>query len=179
MSTNVNELNWSDRFALIDKFKPADETVCSALDVTQDELDTARDLRAAGNFKAASDIDPSDFAAVLSVPAPKKAAPKEKPATTHTKPKSKKATATPPSTATKPVKVPKKRGRKGSKIANAFMAVPAVPVSADAFITEHSVSLAVLRQARRFDKSGLAGAVRVKQDKETKTLMVWREAPES
>jgi hypothetical protein len=175
MSTDVNTLNWSDRFAIIDKFTPADEVICHTMNVTQDELDTARDLRSHGNFKAKPDINVNDYKSLMVdtvVAKPKKT----KPATTHTKPTKKKTATTPPSTATKPVKVPKKRGRKGSKIADAFMAVPATAVSAADFIAEHGVSLAVLRQSRRFDKSGLDGAVRVKQDKETKTLMVWREA---
>jgi len=175
---NVNALNWSDRFALIDKYKPADETICSALDVTQDELDTARDLRSAGNFKAASEIKIDDYASLMSK-APTKTKAKVPTATTHTKAKTKKEKADTPTTATKPVREPKKRGRKGSKIANAFMAIPSEPVSAEEFIAEHSVSLAVLRQSRRFDKSGLDGQVRVKQDKETKTLMVWRETADS
>jgi len=178
MSTNIHELNWSDRFAIIDKYKPADDVICESLDVTQDELDTARDLRSNGNFKAKSDVDLNEYAELLATTTPTKKPTKEKTATTHVKPAAKKAKDQKPETATKPVRTPKKRGRKGNKISNAFLAVPAVPVSAEDFITEHGVSLAVLRQSRRFDKSGLDGAVRVKQDKETKTLMVWRESIE-
>ncbi len=170
MSTNISILNWSDRFALIDKFKPSDETICQSLDVTQDELNTARELRNAGNFRSAVDIDLNDYADMMTTVVKST---KEPTATTHTKPKSK--TADSPITATKSVREPKKRGRKGNKIANAFIAIPSTPVSADDFIAEHEVSLAVLRQSRRFDKSGLTGSVRVKQDKETKTLMVWRD----
>ena len=176
MSTNVNALNWSDRFAIIDKFNPADEVICEKLNVSQDELDTARDLRAAGNFKSKPDVNISEFAKMLSGSAKAK-----KPTvTSHTVPvpKTKKVSTVQPTTATKPVKLPLKRGRKGSKIATAFLAVPSTAVPASEFTEQHGVSLAVLRQSRRFDKSGLVGSVKVKQDKVTKTLMVWREGTE-
>ena len=182
MNTQTNALSWSDRFALIDKYKPSDEVICEKLDVSQDELDTARDLRRAGNFKAKVEINVGNYAKMLSG-STKPVTVKTENATSHAKPVTKTKAKTPvastPTTATKPVRELKKRGRKGSKIANAFVAVPREAVSAESFIAEHNVSLAVLRQARRFDKSGLNGSVCVKQDKVTKTLMVWRAVPES
>ena len=169
----INTLNWSDRFALIDKYNPADEVICQALNVSPDELDTARDLRQSGNFQAASEINLDDYDDVFTgVTVTTKPARKRKP-TSHAKP----TTDETPQTATKAVKEPKKRGRKDSKISEAFLAIPAEAVPAEQFATDHSVSLAVLRQSRRFDKSGL-GPVRVKKDKDTKQLMIWREAEE-
>jgi len=173
----INTLNWSDRFALIDKYSPSDEVICNTLGLNTDELNTARDLRASGNFQAASEINVDEYADMFknaakteSVTAPAR----NSGITSHVKPTIK---TTAPLTSTKPVKESKKRGRKGSKISEAFIAIPTTAIPAEQFATDHSVSLAVLRQSRRFDKSGL-GPVRVKKDKETKQLMIWREVEE-
>ena len=81
-----------------------------------------------------------------------------------------------PATATKPIKSPKQRGRKGNNVATAFCAIPPTAVSLEAFSLQYNVSMHVLRQAKRFDTSGTTGKVRCKKDKETGTLMIWREA---
>jgi len=173
----INTLNWSDRFALIDKYEPSDDAICNTLGLNSDELDTARDLRASGNFQAVSEINVDDYADMFknaakneSVTAPTR----NSGITSHVKPTTK---STAPLTSTKPVKEAKKRGRKGSKISEAFVAIPTTAIPAEQFAEDHEVSLAVLRQSRRFDKSGL-GPVRVKKDKETKQLMIWREVEE-
>lgn len=181
MSSN-KIMSWNDRFALIDHYKPADADVCAAFGVEQGEFETAKQLRAAGTFIANDQLDVSKYAGVFAasaatstgVPAPATVAPKAKNkgvATTHTNTK----------TATKAVKVPAKRGRKGDKITKALQAVSATPVSVDTFIKQHGVSLAVLRQSKRFiEKMEPAvakqiGKVNVRQDKTTKQLMIWRE----
>lgn len=176
-------MSWNDRFALIDHYKPADDAVCAAFGVEQGEFETAKQLRAAGTFIANEQLDVSKYASVFSAspaapvsanvvaatPAPK--AKNKGVATTHTNTK----------TATKAVKVPAKRGRKGDKITKALQAVSATPVSVDTFIKQHGVSLAVLRQSKRFiEKMEPAvakqiGKVNVRQDKTTKQLMIWRE----
>ena len=84
-----------------------------------------------------------------------------------------------PMTASKPIKSPKKRGRQGSNVINAFQAVPTTPTPVEAFSAQYNVSIHCLRQAKRFDQTGLNGAVRVKKDKETGMLMIWREAEAS
>lgn len=164
---------WNDRFALLDYYKPTNTQACEALDVTIDELETARDLRAQKRFSGESTINVEDYADMFAADAAlmKSKKPKAKSATAHVRPKT---TAVPPQSATKPIKEAKKRGRKGSNIASAFLAIPTDAISADQFASDHNVSLAVLRQSRRFDKSGL-GPVRVKKDKETGGLMIWRE----
>ena len=92
-------------------------------------------------------------------------------ATTHAKPE----------TASKPAKQLKKRGRKGDKIFKALAAVPTTQMSVDTFIAQHDVSLAVLRQAKRFvatldpAQAVAIGKINVRQDKTTKKLMIWRE----
>ena len=81
-----------------------------------------------------------------------------------------------PITATKPSKVRplKKRGRKGNKIINAFRNIPSVPTDVEKFAAEHGVSIGVLRQISRFDKTGLPGTVKVRKNT-TGVLMIWRD----
>lgn len=173
-------LSWADRFALIDHFKPEDTAVLTAFALTQDELDTARSLRAAGSFGSTANLDVAKYASVFSG-APIVAATASTPtgivkpskasgATTHSKPES----------ASKKAKVPQKRGRKGDKIQRALSSVPTAPTAVDAFMLQHGVSLAVLRQSKRFlaklDAATQAtiGEINVRQDKATKQLMIWR-----
>ncbi len=155
--TKIESLGWNQRFALIDHYNPTDVAICTAFGVTAGELQTARQMRTAGTFTPATDLDVEKYGNVFEG------------ATIHTRPDA----DTKPETATKRVKEAKKRGRKGDKIQAAFTAIPAGPVSAQQFAKQHNVSLAVLRQSKRFDKTDL-GTVRVKMDK-NKALMIWRE----
>lgn len=191
--SKTKTLTWSDKFALINHFEPTDDQILEAFGGTADELAAARELAASGTITPAEDIDydayshifnPSASAAsgaiglsgdgksttetkaVTKSPASKK----EKGTMTSTKKPGERA-----ETATKKTSTPKKRGRKGDKIANAFKAIPKTPTEAEKFATDYSVSLAVLRQSKRFDRSPELGKVRVKKDKATKQLMIWRE----
>ena len=188
MTTN---LSWNDRFALIDYFLPSDPQICVAFGLTQDELDTARDLRAAGTFKNTPNFDAIKYDGIFNVKVPEVVVAPQPTITTPTRPKTTVATQirpqsqatvhAKPESATRRVKEPQKRGRKGDKIAKALLAVPTSPVSVDAFIAEHGVSLAVLRQSKRFIEGMDAttaqsiGRVNVRQDKTTRQLMIWRE----
>lgn len=82
-----------------------------------------------------------------------------------------------PQTATKPARILKKRGRKGNKIAKAFDEIPATPVNFEDYATNHGVTTNVLRQIKRHDRYATRGKVFVRKNKETKTMMIWREAP--
>lgn len=185
--------SWNDRFALIDYFLPSDPQICVAFGLTQDELDTARDLRTAGTFKSTPNFDAVQFDGIFNVKVPEVVAPAvvATPIKTTVAPTSfvrpqstSTATYTKPESATKRIKEPQKRGRKGDKITRALQSVPTSPVPVDAFILEHGVSLAVLRQSKRFIEGMDAatartiGRVNVRQDKATRTLMIWREATE-
>lgn len=175
-------MSWNDRFALLDHYKPTDDQACGAFGVTQDELKTAREMRSAGAFTATPDIDVKSYSNLFSAAAPASA--DSTPSTKSTRRSTSTSTVKPstkgkPQTATKKTKEPKKRGRKGDNIAKAFEAIPADPTPVDTFANDHGVSVAVLRQSKRFDKSPELGSVRVKKDKESKTLMIWREAPSS
>lgn len=181
-------LSWNDRFALIDHYSPSDQHVCVAFGVSADELSTARELRDAGTFTPTADFSFDGYDDVFNVVIPEQpqthipiiqtqvVTPLVRPqATVHSRPE----------TATKRQKVPQKRGRKGDKITKALLAVPTTPVPVDQFSQTHGVSLAVLRQSKRFmegmDASTVAtiGKVNVRQDKNTKRLMIWRDVVES
>ena len=176
-------LSWNDRLAIIEHFKPSDEQVVATMGVTQDELDTARDLKGSGIMVPTPDLDLDSYSTmfggsktVTSVVKPSTATPSK--GTTVTSTKKTPATKGSAQTATKPVKVAKKRGRKGDNITTAFTAIPRTAVPALQFATDNKISLAVLRQSKRFDTAPNLGSVRVKIDKTTKTLMVWRDEPE-
>ena len=175
---NLVNLNWSERIALLQHYQPSIEQACAVFGCTKDELAVAQNLQASGTFNA-SDIDVSSYAehfatatdSVTRTESVDKATKANKTVTVHSAdPASEK-----PVTATKKVKQPQKRGRKGDKILTAFQAIPSTPTPVDAFMRQYNVSLAVLRQSKRFDKTGL-GPVNVRQDKDSKVLMIWREA---
>jgi hypothetical protein len=144
--TTVTNLSWGQRFALIAAYNLSAEAACEAFGVTTEELSTAVDLKGKGIFKSDTVMDVAPFGEMFGATPPAKPARAAGPAT-------KKAAA------------PKKRGRKGDKITTAFLAVPVEPVAIETFMSEFGVSLAVLRQAKRFDTTELAAErpVRVKK----------------
>lgn len=195
------KMSWSDRFAVIDHFKPSDAQILTTFGLTQDELDTARLMRDAGTFEANPTLDVIKFqhvfvANAMQTPvAPISSVSVNQPlshvGTTITVPtvalpktSTKQGSATSyvkPETATKKVKAPQKRGRKGDKIVTALQAVPTERVSVEEFCKQHGVSLAVLRQSKRFleqmtaEQRAAIGKINVRQDKESRTLMIWRD----
>jgi len=72
----------------------------------------------------------------------------------------------------------KKRGRKGNNIAQAFKEVPSTPVNFEEYAKSHNVSTKVLRQIKRHDRYVETGKVFVRKNKQTKTMMIWREPAE-
>lgn len=85
-----------------------------------------------------------------------------------------------PRTATKPVIVPKKRGRKGNKLALAFKEIPAEPVDFNKYAKAHDVSTKSLRQIKRHDPYKETGKVFVNKDtnKDSETfgtMRIWRD----
>lgn len=151
---NVNNLSWGQRFALIDAFKLTDTVAVEKLGVTVDQLKIAKEQREKGVFSVDTTFNVTQFDSLFNPTAKK-----ESTVTKH------KATVD---------GAPRKRGRQGSKIMTAFNAIGNTPMSVEQFTKQHNVSLAVLRQSKRFDKTGLPGIVHVK--KKDGVLMVWREA---
>lgn len=166
--SNKPQISWTDRFALIDHYSPADKQICKSFQVTQNELDTARKMRSAGTFSTSKNLDVSKYSNFF-VPVDS-TKPLGDNTTTHIRPES----------ASKKETSPQKRGRKGNNIQAALNAVPAIPVDVNLFMQQHNVSLAVLRQSKRFlekmdaTMSKKIGHVNVKKDKTTKSLMIWR-----
>lgn len=204
MSSAKLTMSWNDRFALIDHFTPNDDTICQVFNLTKDELDTARSLRSSGTFQPTTGMDVAKYTGIFSasvagavaptqptkpaavkVPTAKPTtAPAAKPTTKPTTTKTAPATVhAKPETASKKAKEPQKRGRKGDKIAKALQAVPTSKVPVESFIKEHGISLAVLRQSKRFIAAldpatqQAIGKVNVRQDSASKQLMIWREEP--
>jgi len=170
ITMSKSSMTWNQRFAIIDAHKPSDEQICSAFGIQQNELDTARQLRNAGQFIPSTDIDVDAYATMFTTPTT---------GATSTKRPTKTASTDKPITATKKTKEPKKRGRKGDKIKNAFSSIPTDPIPAEPFAKQHDVSLTVLRQSKRFDTVTDGGKVHVKkvaQADGTKVLSIWRDA---
>jgi len=164
-------LDWNDRLALINKYSPSDAAICRAFSVTSAELNTARDMERAGTFISTKDLDVDSYADLFS----DTYTPDRTTGVTSIK-KISDGIGKPPASATKKTAGPKKRGRKGDNIAKAFAALPTVATPVEQYATDYSVSVAVLRQSKRFDTTTGLGPVRVKKDKVTKQLMIWREA---
>ena len=158
--SNTSKLGWGDRLALIDKYEATDEQEAVAFDLPVEEIETAREIRSeSGGANMPVNIDVNDYENPFS---------EIEGATSVRLPG-----RVPAETATAITPAPKKRGRKGTKINEAFAAIGADPIPAEAFAEERNVSLNVLRQAKRFDRTGL-GKVRVK--KIDGQLMVYRES---
>lgn len=68
---------------------------------------------------------------------------------------------------------PKKRGRSGTRIAEAFKAIPEEPVPAEDFCHAHNISVNTLRQVKRFSK-GTDKPVHVRKPYPNGVLYVWR-----
>lgn len=176
----TSKLTWDQRFALIDRYAPSDAQATKALGISQAELDTARAMRAKGTIKASTSFDVEGYGNPFEI----ETSSDEPSSSTVTSTKSVKAPTSvksirrdsaPPETATKRIASPKKRGRKGTKIAEAFMAIPYTPVPVDEFAAKYGVSVPVLRQSKRFDVNAELGVVRVKTNKESGRLEIWRE----
>lgn len=177
-------LSWADRFSLIDHYQPADAVIMDTFKLTRDELATARQLRASGTFNASKTLDVNSyngiFSGVVSAAKTPSRTTVSVTAPTGTGGAQTSHVVGKPETATKKTKQPQKRGRKGDKITLALMSAPSTPTPVDGFMKQYGVSLAVLRQAKRFiekmdaETQAKVGKVCVKQDKTTKQLMIWK-----
>lgn len=171
-------LSWNDKFTLINKYQPDDQTICKVFNLSQSELQTAKQLHTLGMFQINKQLDTAKYGDLFTTQVPIFVD------TTPNHIKDNTQHSISPETATKRTKLPKipqKRGRKGDKILNAFLAVTSEPQDAEEFAKQHGVSLAVLRQSKRFietmsdEHKSQIGKIFVKQDKTTKTLNIWRE----
>jgi hypothetical protein len=147
---SVNDLSWGQRFAIINAYTPTDDQACKALGVTEQELSTAKSLITKGVFQVDTTLNVEPYGVLFG-------------RVSNTKPKINVSSPNPDA---------KKRGRKGDKIQGAFASITETPVPAEQFVKDHGISMPVLRQFKRFDKTELPGQVFVR--KQSGVLMVWR-----
>jgi hypothetical protein len=182
----ISDLTKAEKVAIVSDYDLSNtqtmEHVCNVLEVQQDELEAAVGLTADGTF-APAELDTTPYQSLFDstlLTAASAATAVAEPAQTGGIGN---PTTSKPATATKAKKPHKRPGRQGVKIVQAFGKVPEGvenAISADDFAKTNNVSIAVLRQAKRFDPTFLtAGKVHVKQNKETRQLQIWREVLDS
>lgn len=166
----LTSLSWTARLTIIERYDLTDAEAVTNFGVSLEELNMAKEFKQDDVFKIDPTLEVEQYSAVLvrdSIINPKS---QKSPTTSESETTGKK-----PHKATSAIKNPSKKvGHKGTKIAAAFTAIGLDPISVDTLMSQTGVSLAVLRQANRFDKTG-GGPVRVRKDKTTGALMVWRE----
>jgi hypothetical protein len=165
--TSTKSLTWDDRIALINHFNPSDTDACRIFGITAGELHVARNLEGT-TIKPTKNIDYAVYAPLFGI------ATNKSQVTTIARTDS--AKGLPPATGSKPVRAPRKRGRQGNRVEQAFAAIPRTPTPIEQYAVECGVSLNALRQGSRFDKNPELGRVRVKKDKQNQTLMIWRDS---
>lgn len=157
------KLTWPEKLAVINHFSLAQDRAATVFGNTSAEIGAAIAMRDSGQMQAATGLDMTKFSYLMSSDAP--SADAGSVATTH-------------------ARTPQKRGRKGTKIAIALKNVPLMAQPINEFIATHNVSLAVLRQSKRFIKGLTAedqaaiGNIIVRKDRDRDVLMIWREMPE-
>ena len=161
-------MSWPDRMAVVTALGLTKAQAMEAMGQPEPEWDTAFNLLKQGMLVPTSGLDIDYYAKMFNTSNPA--------VTSITRPAKTKSAET----ATKKTAIPKKRGRKGDKIKKAFSQIPSNPVPAEQFAAQHNVSVAVLRQSKRFYPEA-AGSIKVKNvavggDKNNKTLMIWRES---
>lgn len=182
-------MSWADRFLLIDRHQPAPAQICATFGITLDEMTVARQLLQEGVLGGETSPDVSTYPVEFFTKASDPIA-IEGPTSTASPddiivPMLELYTPTPPKVneAGVIIRAPQRRGKGGSKITEALLAVPTVPTPVETFARKMDVSVAVLRQSTRFiramtpDQQSRAGAVFVRKDPITRVLMIWKEMP--
>jgi hypothetical protein len=141
-------LSWADKLVLVSRYELSETEACTAFGVTKQELVVAKNLLAKGVFAPNETLNTSiysDFFVKL-----------RSGELDHLQ------------------KTFKPKGARPSKITMAFEAITDSPQKVSEIIERYGVSLAVLRQSKRFDK-GNVGQIHIRKDKDTSELMVWRD----
>lgn len=166
----ITQLSWADRFGIIAKMEeqPTDADVCRVFKVSQDELDTARQCLNEGIFRINTNVNHQFYELFFKGETP------EFPKTVQRV----RVLPLPVDNEERRLfasqnKVVRPRGRKSNNIDLAFKSIPTAPMDVNTFIEKYRISLAVLRQHKRFDK--YPGTVFVRKNKETGVTEVWRE----
>lgn len=177
----METLPWGQKLALLDHFNPDIRVACKVFNATEQELTVANEMRQKNVFTVDTSLDVTLFQPLFAQVTEQVASEENIVVNVPVQ-----QVFSKPESASKPIKAksePKRRGRKGNKIKLALEAVPSTPTPADEFCAQHDVSLAVMCQAnKRFiqpideQEPGFAakvGTIMVKQDKVTKTVMIW------
>lgn len=169
----INQLSWADRFGIVNAMeaKPSDDDICRVFKVTSDDLATARSLLDRGVLRTNPRINHEFYALYFKGETPEfpKTAPRVRVLPLPMADEERKLFAS-------QNKTNKPRGRKSNNIDLAFKAIPTTPIDVEKFAEKHRVSVAVLRQHKRFDKYSEKGTVFVRKNKDTGITEVWREA---
>lgn len=142
-------LSWADKLVLVRHYELSEVEACTAFGVTKQELVVAKNLQSKGVFAPNDALNTaiySDYFVKL-----------RSGELDHLQ------------------KTFKPKGARPSKITQAFEAITDQPQKVSEIVEKYGVSLAVLRQSKRFDK-GNVGQIHIRKDKETNELMVWRDA---
>jgi hypothetical protein len=142
-------LSWADKLVLVQQYELTEVEACAAFGVSKQELVVAKNLQAKGVFTINETLNTAIYSDYFV---------KLRSGELETS-----------------EKTFKPKGARTSKITQAFEAITNTPQKVDAIIEQYGVSLAVLRQSKRFDK-GNVGQIHIRKDKETNDLMVWRDA---
>lgn len=167
----INQLSWADRFGIMAKMetKPSDEDICRVFKVSPDELSSARQCLSEGVFRVNAHVNHEFYELFF-----KGQTPEFPKAVQRTR-----VLPLPPDNEERRLfasqnKTVRPRGRKSNNIDLAFKAIPSTPTDVEKFAEKNRVSVAVLRQHKRFDK--YPGTVYVRKNKDTGVTEVWREA---
>jgi hypothetical protein len=162
---DLKSLSWAQKLSLIEAYKPTDDQAIRVFGVSSEQFNTVKRLNKEGVFKPDVSFDVRPYEHFFS---------DKNPVTTIvTSPTTSKPTIATFTRDTLQSIGEKKRGRPGTKITTAFKNVPTTPVPVDEFARQHNVSIAVLRQSKRFDTNG-QGKVHVRK-RDSGELMIWRE----
>lgn len=167
----INQLSWADRFGIVKSMdeSPTDADICRVFKVTETELVTARELLDKGILRTNPRVNTEFYSLFFKGQTP------EFPKTVQRV----RVLPLPPDNEERRLfasqnKTVRPRGRKSNNIDLAFKAIPTEACDVEKFADKHRVSVAVLRQHKRFDK--YPGTVFVRKNKETGITEVWREA---
>lgn len=169
----IAHLSWADRFGILENLTipVTDEDICRVFQVNTQELTVARELRSDGVLRTNPRINHAFYELFFKGETP------EFPAATQRV----RVLPTPPDMEERRLyasqnKVERPKGRKSNNIDMAFRAIPTVATDVEAFANKNRVSIAVLRQHKRFDK--YPGTVFVRKNKQTGVTEIWREMPD-
>lgn len=167
----INQLSWADRFGIVNNMDeaPSDTDICRVFKVSEDELVQARSLLDRGVLRTNPRVNHEFYSLFF-----KGQTPEFPKVTARTR-----VLPLPPDNEERRLfasqnKTVRPRGRKSNNIDLAFKAIPTTACDVEKFAEKHRVSVAVLRQHKRFDK--YPGTVFVRKNKDTGITEVWREA---